>query len=161
MATYNQTAGWSTNSFWIDGTTSGRNILFAAGDNISAPPLMGRINGDFSTPTSTQTVIVNLANPTTEELFVEKVIFNIDTASSSSCCLSCGIATASASSASNIADQTIGCSTAGLIMCNSSATLPVSWLSTGYFTVFALSSSGTPAALVGDVSVFYCAVPNT
>ena len=112
-------------------------------------------------PTAIAGVIGSVANPTTEELFVESVIVNIDTASSSSCCLSLGIATAASSSASNIANQTIGCSTAGLLMLNSSGTFPVSWNATSYFTIYHVSSSGIPFTVVGDVSVFYVAVPNT
>lgn len=161
---WSQTAGWTSTAnadFWIHGTTSAREIMFADGDNLSIPPLLGRVNMDLAVMSSQVSVLASVANPTTEELWVEKVIINIDTASSSSMCLSLGIATADSSSASNIADQTLSCSTAGLLMCNSSAALPVSWNSSSFFTVTAVTSSGIMIGAVGDVSVFYCVAVTT
>lgn len=161
MATWNQTAGWSSGSLYFDGTTSGRNQFFFQGDNMSIPPLRGRVNLDLVASTSASGMCGSIANPTTEELFVESVIVNVDTASSSCCGLSLGIATADSSSASNIANQTVDCTTAGLTGLNSSGTFPVSWNSSSFFTMYYASTAGGVASLVGDVSVFYVAVPNT
>src|SRR5574343_618561 len=159
--TWKQTAGFSSGSLFIDGATSDRERLFFDGDNVSAPPLRGRIDMDLGTCSSQKTVIASVGNPTTEELWVEKVIVNIDTASSSSCALSMGIATADSSSASNCAEATVACSTAGLLGLNSSGTFPVAWNATSYFTITAVTSSGIPLAVVGDVSVFYVSAVTT
>jgi len=161
MATWNQTAGWSSGSLYFEGSTSGRELFRFDKDNITIPPLRGRVNMDI-TPTALSggAVVGSVANPTTEEVWVESVIVNIDTASSSSSLLSIGIATAASSSASNIANATVGCSTAGLVALNSSLLFPVAWNATSYLTLYVTSSSSF-AVLDGNISAFYITAVNT
>jgi hypothetical protein len=161
MAVWNQAAGWSSGSLAIEGSTSGRELLRFDKDNITIPPLRGRVNVDI-TPTALSggAVVGSVANPTTEELWVEGIIVNIDTASSSSSLLSIGIATADSSSASNIANATVGCSTAGLLALNSSNAFPVAWNATSFLTLYVTSSSSF-AVLDGNVTAFYVAATNT
>ena len=100
-------------------------------------------------------VVNSVGNPTTETLWVTDCIIYVETASSSSSFLSLGIATADSSSASNIADATVECTTAGLVQLNSSGTFPVAWNATSYLTAYVTSSSDGSVGLDGVVSVFY------
>lgn len=157
MTVWEQTAGWSSGSLYFEGSTSGRELLFFDGDNLSAPPLRGRINMDLTYLGSSDGggVINSVANPTTETLWVTDCIIYVETASSSSSFLSLGIATADSSSASNIANATVECTTAGLVQLNSSGTFPISWNATSYLTAYVTSSSDGSVGLDGVVSVFY------
>ena len=157
MTVWKQTAGWSSGSLYFEGSTSGRELFFFDGDNVSVPPLRGRINMDIvaSGATAGGGVVNSVANPTTETLWVESAIISIETASSSSSVLSLGIATAANSSASNIADATVECTTAGLVLLNSSGTFPIAWNATSYLTAYVASSSDGVMGLDGVVSVFY------
>ena len=164
MATYNQTAGWSTGSFWIKGSTSARIIADAAGDNISFPPLLGRINFDIECSSGVGGEVAGyVANPTTETLWIEKVIMNVETASSSSSLLSiqvCTDAGSSGTAAGIIVDATVEATTAGLSVANSSNLLPVAWTSTEYVSCYVTSSSNADT-FSGNVSVFYCVAITT
>ena len=163
MTVWKQTAGWSSGSLYFEGSTSGRELFYFDGDNVSIPPLRGRINMDIVAAGATDGggVVNSVANPTTETLWVESAIISIETASSSSSFLSLGIATAASSSASNIADATVECTTAGLVLLNSSGTFPIAWNATSYLTAYVASSSDGVMGLDGVVSVFYVSAVTT
>ncbi len=166
MTVWKQTAGWSSGSLYFEGSTSGRELFYFDGDNVSVPPLRGRINMDIvaSGATAGGGVVNSVANPTTETLWVESAIIYIETASSSSSFLSLQIATADSSSGggSNIlADATVECTTAGLVLLNSSGTFPIAWNATSYLTAYVASSSDGVMGLDGVVSVFYVSAVTT
>jgi len=169
MAQYNQVGGFSTgNDAYVLGTTSRRENLFFEGDNLSIPPLRGRINftllSEESTGAALGYVANSIANPTTDTLWVEKVIVNTITAAASSALLSLGIATAASSSASNITAAGVGIGVAGgaatgqFCELNTSGVFPVAWDSTSVLTAYVSCSSDGCSTGLGmdvDISVFY------
>ena len=157
MATYDQAASWSSQSLALKGTTSGRELLVFKDDNVSLPPLMGRATFDL-VAAGTIGVCGGVINPTTETLWVEKSVFNVDTPSSAANALSLSIVATYTSGTGNIANATVGSDTGGLVTLRSSALLPVAWATGSYAVAYQALASTT---LVGDISMFYVSAVTT
>ena len=158
---WNQHADWSGSDFFIEGTTSNRPIVVCSGDNINMPPLMGRINAEIVT--STSAACFNLTNPTTQTLWIEKLVVEIATAGSSSCFMSVGLVSVAGSStctdmtgASSVVCSTLSGVAPFYTMRGSSLAFPVAWTTAtfvaGWMTAY---TTGAARAVTGDVSVFY------
>jgi len=157
---WNQHADWSGSNFFIEGTTSNRDIVVCDGDNITMPPIMGRANFDIVAAGSIG-VCGGITNPTTTTLWIEKVTLYVATPSSGASALSLGVAAAAAtaaSSASNIADATLATDTGGYITLDSSLLLPEVWSTGTFVTAYQPTASTT---LVGSFSIFYVSAVTT
>jgi len=163
---WNQHADWNGAEFFIEGTTSNRQIVVCSGDNLSMPPLRGRINATIVT--STSAACLNLTNPTTETLWVEKVTANFTAAGSSVCTLSLGIVTvAGASTCTDISNAAIAASTLGGVVpfgitVESSNIMPVAWGAAEFLTGWMIANTtGAARTVVGNVSAFYVSAVTT
>ncbi len=183
MATWDIVASWSSGNLVLsdpsgneiltfDGDLrtitipSGAGITMSAGSTFDAvagtvnvPEIRCRVDMDLTYLGSSSGggVVNSVANPTTQTLWVEECLISVETASSSSSYISVQIGSVASSSGSGdniIVDATVGGSTAGRVLMNSSGTTPAAWSSTSYLTCYVTSSSDGSAGLDGTISVF-------